>query len=130
LDETSKRQLDRGARLTELLRQPLANPMAMERQAVSIWAGTGGKLDEVPVDDVLRFEAEFHSYLANTTPILTTIAETLKIDDDTETALDAAIAAFKMTFRLSDGRLLGAAEADEVVDEDIDQAQIVAGKRA
>jgi F-type H+-transporting ATPase subunit alpha len=130
LDETSKRQLDRGARLTELLRQPLSNPMPMERQAVSIWAGTSGRLDEVPVEDVLRFESEFHDYLATTTPILDTISETLKIEDDTETSLDAAIAAFKKTFRLSDGRLLGAVEAEEVADEDIDQAQIVTGKRA
>ncbi|MDR0435676.1 MAG: F0F1 ATP synthase subunit alpha, partial [Propionibacteriaceae bacterium] len=130
LDETSKRQLDRGARLTELLRQPLANPMPMERQAVSIWAGTGGKLDDVPVEDVLRFEKEFHEHLSVATNVLTTIAETGKLEDNTEAKLDAAIAAFKQGFRLSDGRLLASLEGDDIDDDDIKQAQIVTGKRS
>ncbi|MDR2620364.1 MAG: F0F1 ATP synthase subunit alpha [Propionibacteriaceae bacterium] len=129
LDETSKRQLDRGARLTELLRQPLANPMPMERQVVSIWAGTGGKLDDVPVEDILRFEKEFHEHLATATGVLTAIATTGKLEDETEAELDAAITAFKAGFRLTDGRLLGAVEAEEVEDDDIDQAKIVTGKR-
>ncbi|MDR1355513.1 MAG: F0F1 ATP synthase subunit alpha [Propionibacteriaceae bacterium] len=129
LDETSKRQLDRGARLTELLRQPLANPMSMEKQAVSIWAGTGGKLDDVPVEDVLRFESEFHESLAITSDVLQVIAETGKLADETEAKLEAAIAEFKAGFRLSDGRLLSAVEAEEVNDDDIDQAKIVTGKR-
>ena len=56
LDAASRRQLARGARLTELLKQPQYSPFPVEEQVVSIWAGTNGKLDEVPVEDVLRFE--------------------------------------------------------------------------
>ncbi|MCW2697755.1 MAG: atpA, partial [Modestobacter sp.] len=63
LDQASRRQLARGARLTELLKQPQYSPFPVEKQVVSIWAGTNGKLDEVPVADILRFEAEFHDYL-------------------------------------------------------------------
>ena len=74
LDATSRRQLDRGARLTELLRQQQAQPLRMEEQAVSIWAGVNGKLDDVPVDDVLRFESEFLEFLRESTDLLTTIA--------------------------------------------------------
>ena len=58
LDATSRRQLDRGARLVELLRQPQYTPYPVEEQVVSVWAGINGELDEVPVDDVLRFEQE------------------------------------------------------------------------
>src|SRR5512147_2516934 len=59
LDKASKDQLERGARLVELLKQPQYSPMPIERQVVSLWAGTTGNLDEVPVEDVRRFEAEF-----------------------------------------------------------------------
>ena len=63
LDAASRRQLARGARLTELLKQPQYSPYPVEEQVVSIWAGTNGKLDEVPVEDVLRFERELLDYL-------------------------------------------------------------------
>ncbi len=84
LDATSRRQLDRGARLTELLRQPQYSPFPVEKQVVSIWAGTNGKLDNVPVDDVLRFESELHDYLANKTKVLDTLRDTNVLDDDTK----------------------------------------------
>src|ERR1700710_2670274 len=71
LDATSRRQLARGARLTELLRQPQYSPYPVEDQVVSIWAGTTGKLDEVPVPDVLRFERELLDYLRHNTELLT-----------------------------------------------------------
>ena len=56
LDDTSRRQLDRGARLMELLKQGQYSPYPVEQQVISVWAGTTGKLDDVPVDDVQRFE--------------------------------------------------------------------------
>ena len=59
LDATSKAQLERGARLVELLKQPQNQPMPVEEQVVSIFLGTGGHLDSVPVEDVRRFETEF-----------------------------------------------------------------------
>ena len=58
LDATTRRQLDRGGRLVELLRQPQYSPYPVEEQVVSVWAGLQGLMDEVPVDDVLRFERE------------------------------------------------------------------------
>ena len=59
LDQASRQQLDRGARLVELLKQPNYSPYPIEEQIVSIWAGTEGKLDDIPVGDVRRFETEF-----------------------------------------------------------------------
>jgi F-type H+-transporting ATPase subunit alpha len=63
LDKVSQAQLDRGYRLTELLKQPLNSPMAVEYQVVSVFAGTGGYLDDIPVADVKRFEVELHEYV-------------------------------------------------------------------
>ncbi len=75
LDATSRRQLDRGQRLVELLRQPQYSPYAVEDQVVSIWAGTTGKFDDVPVEDVLRFEREFLDYLRRDGKVLDGIRE-------------------------------------------------------
>lgn len=131
LDATSRRQLDRGARLTELLRQQQAQPLPMEEQAVSIWAGVNGKLDDVPVDDVLRFESEFLDFLRESTDLLTTIASSGALSDETVASLDDRIASFKQTFRTSDGQLLaGARDSEKVGNEDINQAKIVATKRS
>ncbi len=63
LDATTRRQLDRGGRLVELLRQPQYSPYPVEEQVVSVWAGLQGLMDEVPVDDVLRFERELLDHL-------------------------------------------------------------------
>jgi F-type H+-transporting ATPase subunit alpha len=130
LDQASRRQLARGARLTELLRQPQYSPYPVENQVVSIWAGTNGKLDEVPVSDVLRFESELLDYLARNTEILTTLRDTNVLDDDTAAALDAAVDAFSLQFVTGDGKTLaGTEQFDEVEPEDITQEQIVKQKR-
>ncbi len=63
LDAASRAQLDRGARLVELLKQPQYSPFPVEEEVVSIWAGTTGQLDDVPIEDVRRFETEFLDYL-------------------------------------------------------------------
>jgi len=132
LDATSRRQLARGARLTELLRQPQYSPMAVEKQVVSIWSGTNGKLDEVPVEDILRFEAELHDYLARNTKVLDTLRETNVLDKDTTAALDAAVDKFKLEFQTGEGKPLisvGTEVFDEIEPEDIEQEKIVKGKR-
>ena len=67
LDRASKRQLERGARLVELLKQPQFSPFPVERQVVSIWAGTTGNLDDIPVADIHRFEADFLDHLGRDT---------------------------------------------------------------
>ena len=132
LDATSRRQLARGARLTELLRQPQYSPMPVEQQVVSIWAGTNGKLDEVPVEDILRFESELHEYLARTTTVLTTLRDTNVLDDDTAKALEAAVDRFKLEFQTGDGKPLasvGTEVFEEMEEEDIAQERIVKQKR-
>src|SRR6201996_4788034 len=83
----SRRQLARGARLTELLKQPQYSPFPVEEQVVSIWSGTNGKFDEVAVEDVLRFERELLEYLKHSTTVLTTIRDSGQLGDDTVAAL-------------------------------------------
>src|SRR6187431_3308557 len=83
LDATTRRQLDRGSRLVELLRQPQYSPYPVEEQVVSVWAGIQGLMDEVPVDDVLPFERELLDYLRRNTSILDTLRDTNVLDDDT-----------------------------------------------
>ena len=104
LDETSKAQLERGARLVELLKQPQYSPMPVQDQVVAIFLGTKGHLDSVPVADVGRFEAEFLEHLAASNPgILSEIRDTEKLSEDTEASLLAAVADFKNGFATSDG---------------------------
>ena len=131
LDATSRRQLDRGARLMELLRQPQFSPYPVEDQVVSVWSGNTGKFDDVPVDDVLRFEQELLEHLRHNSSVLTTIAETGKFDEDTEQALVAEIDKFKQGFQTSDGKLLAGREEAEAMDtDDVDQEKIVKQKRS
>src|SRR3569623_2829689 len=91
LDAASRQQLDRGGRLMALLKQPAYSPYPLEEMTVSLWIGTTGRLDKVPVDDVLRFEHELLDYLRlSHAGILETIRETQKFEDDTEQALAGA----------------------------------------
>jgi len=97
LDAVSQAQLDRGYRLTELLKQGLNSPLLVEEQVVSIWAGTRGHLDRVDVSDVGRFEADLLDWFQTRhADVLAGIRETGKIDD--EDAFEAAIAAFAEQF--------------------------------
>ena len=108
LDAASKAQLERGQRLVELLKQAQYQPMATEDQVVSIWAATTGKLDEVPVSDIRRFEKELLEYLHRKEQgLMTSIKEGGKMSDDTLTAIADGIADFKKQFETSDGKLLG-----------------------
>jgi F-type H+-transporting ATPase subunit alpha len=126
LDAASKAQLERGARLVELLKQPQYDPFTMPQTAISIWCGTTGQLDEVPTSDVLRFEKEFLDYLnRDHAAVISAVAETGQMADETVTALDAAIADFKTQFRTAEGTILGQEpEVKALEEEDIDQAKI------
>ena len=107
LDAASRAQLDRGARLVELLKQPQYQPFPVEEQVVSIWAGGNGYLDDVPIEDVSRFETEFLEYLRRQHPgILQAIRESLDLSEDTVTALKDAIEDFRRVFETSSGELL------------------------
>ena len=130
LDATSRRQLERGVRLTELLKQPQYSPYPVEDQVISVWSGLNGLLDDVPVVDVLRFEQEMLENLRGTTPILQTISETLKFDADSQAAAKKAIEAFKDQFRTSEGKLLHDDERQvPVPPEEIHQEEIIATDR-
>jgi len=130
LDATSRRQLERGARLTELLRQPQYSPFPVENQVVSIWAGTKGKLDTIPVEDVLRFEKELHDYLGRNTKVLDKLRETNVLDDETEAELEKAVDAFLLEFQPGEGGPgIGSEEFEAAEVEDVNQERIVKGKR-
>jgi F-type H+-transporting ATPase subunit alpha len=132
LDAASRRQLARGARLTELLKQPQYTPYPVEDQVVSIWAGTTGKLDEVPVEDILRFEREFLDYLGRKTKVLTTLRDTNVLDDKTVEDLEKAVVAFKKEFQAGDGSSLASVGKEEFVaidEADVNQEKIVKKKR-
>jgi F-type H+-transporting ATPase subunit alpha len=119
LDAASRAQLERGARLVELLKQPQSSPFPVEKQVVLVWSGTSGELDEVPVADIRRFENEFLDYVErNHGGLLGTIRETGQLTDEGLTTLKDAITEFKKGFETSEGRLLGAEEPVEPIAED------------
>ena len=126
LDAASKAQLERGSRLVELLKQPQYQPQAMEREVISVWAGTTGQLDDVPVEDIRRFDAEFLAYIERSKPeVIDAIRSTTDLSDDSVSVLEAAIAEFKRQFTTSSGALLVNDEPVEAVaEEDIDPTQI------
>jgi len=129
LDAASRRQLDRGARLTELLRQGQYTPYPVEEQVVSVWAGTNGHFDDIEVEDVLRFERELLDHLRRDTPILKTLAETQKWDGDTANAVAAEIAKVKQSFRGSThARPNEEAHAKALADADVSAEQITVRK--
>jgi F-type H+-transporting ATPase subunit alpha len=99
LDEHSRHQLERGARMTELLKQPPYAPIPVEKQTVIIYAGTKGYLDDIPVSEVTRFEQEFYTFLdAKYAGILESIRETKELKSETEEELKKAIEDFKSQF--------------------------------
>lgn len=128
LDATSRAQLTRGARLMELLKQPQYTPYPVEDQVVSVWAGTKGKLDDVPLPDVRRFETELLDHLRRNTDVLTSIADSGKLGEDIEAKLASAIDDFRDGFLTADGTPL--VDAGEPEDETpVEQEQIVRQKK-
>jgi F-type H+-transporting ATPase subunit alpha len=132
LDAASRRQLERGARLTELLKQPQYSPYPVEEQVVSIWAGTNGKLDTIAVADVLKFEAELLDHLRRNTKILDTLRKTNVLDDDTKAEMEKEVDKFVAAFQASGAAGLGkpgSEEFDAIEAQDINQEKIVKRKR-
>jgi F-type H+-transporting ATPase subunit alpha len=96
LDKATQRQLDRGARLVELLKQPQYKPMSMEQEVMVIYAGTQGFLDDIPVARVPEFQPAFLAYVDNTVPDLrTSLAEKKELSADIEAKLKQALTDFK-----------------------------------
>jgi F-type H+-transporting ATPase subunit alpha len=120
LDAASRAQLERGARLVELLKQPQYAPFPVEEQVASIWAGGNGYLDDVPVEDVSRFETDFLDFLRRQQAgILTAIRESRDLPEETVTALKDAVEEFRTGFETSSGELLsGADEKAEALEKE------------
>ncbi len=132
LDAASRQQLARGQRLMELFKQGQYAPYPVEHQVVSIWLGTTGRLDPVPVEDVRRFETEFLDSLKRSdSGILDAIRESGNFEDETEHALTNAYDQFTTQFETSEGGGLhvGREEHEALEDEDVEQEQIVRQRR-
>ncbi|MDO5025495.1 MAG: F0F1 ATP synthase subunit alpha [Trueperella sp.] len=111
LDATTRRQLVRGERLMELLKQPQYTPYQVEAQVASVWAGTKGYLDDIPLEKVHDFEDGMLKHLERNTEVLTTIRETGLLAEETENALRAAVEEFKESFTISN-ETIGLQESD------------------
>ncbi|NKE59122.1 F0F1 ATP synthase subunit alpha [Lentzea sp. PSKA42] len=126
LDAASRAQLDRGARLVELLKQGQYSPVPVEEQVVEIFAATKGHLDDVPVADIRRFVADFKDSLRrNHADLLGSIIETKKFPEDAQNRVAAAVTEFKKQFTASDGTTIvneapeKAMDADKVAQESV-----------
>ncbi|KUG55693.1 ATP synthase subunit alpha [Serinicoccus chungangensis] len=130
LDDASKAQLARGARMVEILKQPQSSPVSVEDQVAIIWAGTNGHIDEVPVSDVRRFESEWVEFLRREHDgLLAGIRESGKLGDDTAAALGEAMSAFQSEFTPDDSAEVGVGSAeddsvDAMGDDEVDQEQL------
>ncbi len=122
LDAASKAQLERGARMVELLKQGQYSPYSLENQIVSIWAGTSGALDSVPVADIRRFESELLDFIGRERKeIFTVIAETKQLDDDTVAKMQSAVDDFKKIFKSTASQAVNEAAADALDGEGVEQ---------
>jgi F-type H+/Na+-transporting ATPase subunit alpha len=99
VDDITKKQIDRGSRMTELLKQPQFVPMPVEKQVVAVWAGSSGYLDNVPLKRVTEFEQKFLEYIEDHyKKVLTSIVKEKIVTADTEEKLHKAIKEFKSSF--------------------------------
>jgi len=118
LDAASKAQLERGARMVELLKQGQYSPYSLERQVVSIWAGTTGKLDSVAVADIRRFESELLDFIGREhKDVYSVISETRELSDDTVAKLETIVASFKGMFKSSVAPAVNEKEAEALDSE-------------
>jgi len=99
LDKSTKAQLDRGQRMMEILKQPQYAPLAVEEQVLSIYCGINGYLDDVPIEDVTKFEQDLLKFMrSNYAEVPKTIRDKKNLDTETEAALKKAVKEFKDTF--------------------------------
>ncbi|MDY6050615.1 MAG: F0F1 ATP synthase subunit alpha [Corynebacterium sp.] len=131
LDPASKAQLERGARLVELLKQPENTPMSVEEQIVSIWLGSNGHLDNVPVEDVRRFERELHENLhSSAAAVYDQIAGGQVLSEDSQKELLAKTEEFKRQFQTSDGTpVINEAPVDPLDEKDLKKEQITVSRK-
>ena len=125
LDKASRAQLDRGSRLVELLKQPQYQPFSVSKQVVSLWAGGSGGMDDVPIEDIRRFEAELLDYVGREQAhVLADIEETKDLSEDTVQGLNGALASFKRQFVTSSGQPLIKDEPVEALEDEADALSV------
>ena len=108
LDKATLAQLNRGQRMTELLKQPQFSPVPMEQQVVAIWMGIKGFLDDIALPDINKFERDLLSFLESSHPgVLEKIRDRKKLDDEIEGELKSLVTEFKGRFT-SDARAASA----------------------
>ena len=129
LDAASKQQLNRGARLMELLKQNQSSPFPMEEEVVSIWAGTKGKFDDIDLEDVRDFESHLLEHLRHNGGVLDAIRSTNKFESATEEELSSILDEVKKDFLAGKGKSAGVNDVSDgrLDDEDIEQENIVRG---
>ena len=131
LDEASARSLGRGSRLVELLKQGQFAPQPVEEQVASLWLGTTGQLDSVPVADVQRFESEFLENLRrNEEGALAEIRDTGKLSDENVQRLQDVTKKFKGQFTASDGSSVVPKDAKALDEDEVDQETVKVNKPA
>jgi len=119
LDKATREQLERGQRITEILKQPQYLPMPLEQQVMIIYAVTNDFLDDIPVEEVRDWEDAFHRFMKENHPqIGETIAREKELSEETATALQKAIEEFKTTVRAVEGEEPGYPEGDKEADTD------------
>ena len=131
LDDASKRQLERGQRLVELLKQKENHPQPVEYQMTSIYLAGEGEFDDVPVEDVRRFEAELLEHLQDTQPaVFEQIDGGVAFSDESKAALKSATANFKKSFQTSEGAPLASEAPVEALDEgELKKQQITVSRK-
>ncbi|WP_193104086.1 F0F1 ATP synthase subunit alpha [Brachybacterium sp. FME24] len=127
LDGASKQQLNRGARLMELLKQNQSSPFPMEEEVVSIWAGTRGKFDDIDLEDVRDFESQLLEHLRHNGGVLEAIRGSKKFESSTEEELSSILDEVKRDFLAGKGKTPVNDVDSSLEDEDIDQETIVRG---
>jgi len=121
LDATTRKQLTRGERLMELLKQPQYTPYPVEEQVCSIWAGTNGYLDDIPTDKVLQFEKDWLDYLRNEGSILNEIKEKGAWPDELVARLETAVKDFRKSYDLVPQANLNAVDGDAEAEQSEEQ---------
>ncbi|MFW6386352.1 MAG: F0F1 ATP synthase subunit alpha [Bacillota bacterium] len=114
LDESTRRKLARGERIVEILKQPQYSPMSVEEQVMILYTVVNGHLDDIPVDNISRFEEQYLSYLDSNYPeIGEEIRETGELPDENKEQLDKAVEEFKESFKIEENSILNSAGNDE-----------------
>jgi F-type H+-transporting ATPase subunit alpha len=131
LDPTSRAQLDRGGRLYELLKQPQYSPVPVEQQVIVVYGGTNGFYDEVPIEDVARFNREFQENLRHKHEgILAEIRDTGQWTDDLAERVTNAVNEFKKGFTTSEGKPLLESEAEAMSADEVGQETVKVNRPA